>query len=171
MRFNHWNNVNIHRILGLKWIHSPVSALFPKSAELHQKTTKPNWWASREKCPWSHLNRLKFPTGRFLINLRLRSSPYPHRISLISNHDGPDVYIGSVRKGSPGSQCRNSPCRYSLHESDSDLWFVIHGICVGGFMFLSCSSERRVESLPGEFYCFFCYKWFHLLQVIISVLT
>lgn len=41
----------------------------------------------------------KFPTGRFLINLRLCTSAYPHRISMISNHNAPDVYTGREQDG------------------------------------------------------------------------
>lgn len=48
-------------------LRSPVSALFPTSPELKQKTTKPNWWASKEKCPWSHLNQSFLQAGFSLI--------------------------------------------------------------------------------------------------------
>lgn len=72
----------------------------------------------------------KFPTGRFLINLRLRSSPYPHPISMIGDHDAPDVYTGKARKESAQSQLRYALFTYNIYKSDSDLWFVIHETCV-----------------------------------------
>lgn len=58
-------NVVYHQ--NIQNIHHPVSALFHQSAELYQKTTRLSWWASKEKCPWSHLNQSFLQAGFSLI--------------------------------------------------------------------------------------------------------
>jgi len=138
-----------------KWARGPVSALFHTVYEAQtRKTTKPNWWASEEKCPWSHLNQSFLQTGFPLIS-RLRSSPYP-RIGTISSLDASDVCTGEGFR-------KRYPTRRNLPENLA----VIYGIC-GSYcmMWLSSVSTIAVDKQTRcrwEEHCLLC------LRVVIKV--
>lgn len=65
-------------ITKILWIYNRSSAswqmdlqscfsIIPHVFRAQPETTKPNWWASKEKCPWSHLNQSFLQAGFSLI--------------------------------------------------------------------------------------------------------
>lgn len=155
--------INIQQILKHlgKGIPSPVSALFPTSTVLSQKTTKPNWWASKEKCPWSHLNQSFLQAGFSLI-----WGSAPLHILIVfpwSATMTPQMFIQARLEKDwldVGS---------GMHFLDTisinltviyDLWFMEYAFA--GFMFFSCirmsvlSVEFDKQDKKMMFVCFCC---------------
>lgn len=121
--------MNIQQILGVLANGSAVLFQHYSSTELKQKTTKPNWWASKEKCPWSHLNQSFLQAGFSLI----WGSALLHILIVFpwSATMTPQMFIQArLGKGSARSRLRYAVFTYNIHKSDSDLWFIEYAFAV-----------------------------------------
>lgn len=140
-------NTMSHFCLQLAWcgswlrIHSRSSACQRYSASLQRssrKTAEADWWASQEKCPWSHMNQSFLQAGFPLIRgsaLRRIVIVFPSS----ANHDAPDVYTGKV--GGISAQSGSTlHLRYNHVKSDSDSRFVFPSNRTSGFHVVTVKS-------------------------------